>query len=63
MKIYFAAPLFTEMERDYNLKIAHLIRKLKNIEVFLPQERTAINDKNNYANKKIKQVDIDCIDR
>lgn len=36
MKLYLAAPLFNEMERDRNTKICSLIERL-GIEVFLPQ--------------------------
>lgn len=50
-KIYFASPLFTEMEQTYN---AHVVKKLREtfaeqIDIYLPQENAAINDKSNYA--------------
>ncbi|MBR5340297.1 MAG: nucleoside 2-deoxyribosyltransferase domain-containing protein [Erysipelotrichaceae bacterium] len=35
-KVYFAAPLFCEMEKDFNLKITHLLEEY-GYEVFLPQ--------------------------
>lgn len=51
-KIYFASPLFTEMEQSYN---AHVVKRLReefadSVEIYLPQENAAINDKSNYAN-------------
>lgn len=52
IRIYFAAPLFSEMEKDYNLKIAKQLRSINGIEVFLPQEQESINNKNNYADSK-----------
>lgn len=38
MKIYFAGPLFTTAERDFNARIVDLLRKFGH-EVFLPQEQ------------------------
>ena len=35
-RVYFAAPLFNEAERDYNLKIVHILEKY-GYDVFLPQ--------------------------
>ena len=35
-KVYFAAPLFNEMEKEYNLKIASILESY-GYEVFLPQ--------------------------
>lgn len=35
-RVYFAAPLFSEAERDYNLKIVHILESY-GYEVFLPQ--------------------------
>ena len=35
-RIYFAAPLFNDSERDYNLKIVHILESY-GYEVFLPQ--------------------------
>ena len=46
-KLYFAAPLFTEMELAFNAKLAQTIREaLPDLEIFLPQEQGEINDKN-----------------
>jgi len=38
MKIYFAGPLFTAAELDFNARVAALLRRAGH-EVFLPQER------------------------
>lgn len=58
-KIYFASPLFSEMELLYNTTIVTKIREqFPNVSVYLPQEQMAINDKNAYANAKtIAQYD------
>lgn len=59
MKIYFASPLFSEMELLYNQQFVAKIReRYPSIEVYLPQEQAAINDKNGYADsKQIAQAD------
>lgn len=51
-KIYFASPLFTEMEQTYNTHVVKKLRKAftEDIDIYLPQENAAINDKSNYAN-------------
>lgn len=61
MKIYFASPLFTEMEFQYNASIVQKIRdRYPNVTVYLPQEAAEINDKNAYADsKQIAQYDTD----
>lgn len=50
-KIYFGSPLFTEMEQIYNKLVVDLIRARygDRVEVYLPQENEAINDKSGYA--------------
>ncbi|MBF6978470.1 nucleoside 2-deoxyribosyltransferase [Aerococcaceae bacterium zg-BR22] len=49
-KLYFASPLFTEMEVAFNAKLAADIRQaIPQLEIFLPQEQSEINDKNAYA--------------
>jgi nucleoside 2-deoxyribosyltransferase len=37
MKLYFAAPLFTTAERDFNAEVVRILRLLGH-EIFLPQE-------------------------
>lgn len=51
IKIYFASPLFSEMELMYNRYVVQKIRNaLKDkVEVYLPQENESINDKSGYA--------------
>ena len=53
MKIYFAAPLFSEMELLYNQQLVAKIRTLyPQLNIYLPQEQMSINDKNAYADSK-----------
>jgi len=53
-QIYFASPLFSNMELAYNAQVVGMIRKTyPNVKVFLPQEAAEINDKNNYADSKM----------
>lgn len=62
-KLYFASPLFTEMEVAFNAQLAQRIRHhFPELEVFLPQEQLAINDKNAYADAKmIAQYDTQAV--
>lgn len=50
-KIYFGAPLFTEMEQMYNKYVVDMIREKfgNKVDVYLPQENEAINDKSGFA--------------
>lgn len=50
-KIYFASPLFTEMEQDYNKRVVKLMDSFygSGLDVYLPQDNEAINDKSGYA--------------
>ncbi|WP_025728847.1 nucleoside 2-deoxyribosyltransferase [Atopobacter phocae] len=61
MKIYFAAPLFSESEQLYNATVVEKIRATyPEVAVYLPQEAVAINDKNSFANsQQIAQYDTD----
>lgn len=53
-QIYFASPLFSEMELAYNAQIVQKIRETyPEITVFLPQEQGDINDKQSYADSKM----------
>jgi len=50
-KIYFGGPLFNEMEQMYN---AYAVEKIRDtygdkVDVYLPQENAAINDKSGFA--------------
>lgn len=50
MKIYLANGLFSEADRIYNEFIADKVRKaFSGVELYVPQENFAINDKNTYA--------------
>lgn len=54
MKIYFGAPLFSDMEREYNAKVVEQLRmEFPNIDIYLPQENDAINDKRGYADSQM----------
>lgn len=54
MNIYFAGPLFAKADLLYNEYLVKKIRALdSSIEVYLPQENNAINDKNAYADSKM----------
>lgn len=50
-QIYFASPLFSDMERQYNDHLVNKIRKKYPDESFyVPQEQGDINNKESYAN-------------
>lgn len=54
MKIYFAGPMFAKADLLYNDYLVKNIRALDDkIEVYLPQENGAINDKTAYADSKM----------
>lgn len=49
-KLYFASPLFTEMELFFNQTLANQIRQdVPELEIYLPQEQGDINNKEAYA--------------
>lgn len=52
--IYFAAPLFSEPDRDYNMKVVGKIREAygDRVEIYNPMENDAINDKTAYASSQ-----------
>ena len=56
MKLYFAGPLFTSAERDWNATLARALREAGH-EVFLPQEQEPGRDA-----AGIFQTDVDGID-
>ncbi|MGX7417960.1 nucleoside 2-deoxyribosyltransferase [Carnobacterium gallinarum] len=62
-KIYFASPLFSEMELLYNQQLVEKIRiAYPKIDVYVPQEQMEINDKNAYADAKtIAKYDTDAL--
>ncbi|MGC6767474.1 nucleoside 2-deoxyribosyltransferase [Enterococcus sp. LJL128] len=54
MKIYFAGPMFANADLRYNEHLVGKIRELTSeLEVYLPQENGAINDKTAYADSKM----------
>ena len=54
MKIYFAGPMFAKADLLYNEYLVKEIRALSpEIQVYLPQENEAINDKTAYADSKM----------
>ncbi|WP_034537349.1 nucleoside 2-deoxyribosyltransferase [Carnobacterium inhibens] len=62
-KIYFASPLFSEMERVYNENLVQSIRvTYPDVEIYVPQEQGEINDKNAYADSvAIAKYDTDAL--
>ncbi|AGY82249.1 MULTISPECIES: nucleoside 2-deoxyribosyltransferase [Carnobacterium] len=62
-KIYFASPLFSEMERVYNENLVQSIRETyPDVEIYVPQEQGEINDKNAYADSvAIAKYDTDAL--
>lgn len=67
IKLYFASPLFTAMEQFFNRDVVEELRnqiyftqlsEQVDVEIYLPQENEAINDKSSYADSKmIAQAD------
>ncbi|MGF3112809.1 nucleoside 2-deoxyribosyltransferase [Facklamia sp. P12934] len=62
-KLYFASPLFNEMELAFNQKVANELRQaIPSLDIFLPQEQTEINDKQAYADSKmIARLDTEAV--
>lgn len=68
IKAYFANGLFSQADFDFNEKCVKALReKIDELDIYLPQENTAINDKTQFANsrqiyeadtKKLLQSDI-----
>ncbi len=54
MKIYFAAPMFAKSDLVYNAYLVNQIReRYPEVEIYLPQENEAINDKTAYADSQM----------
>lgn len=50
MRLYLAAPIFAEWNREYNLKVANRIKEeFPNLEMYVPQLNASINNKKNCA--------------
>ena len=60
MKIFFAAPLFSESERDFNSKVAKRLRD-KGFEVWLAQESPFIHEGTFKEKEKIYEEDISAL--
>lgn len=62
-KIYFASPLFSNMELRYNAWVVEQIRDTyQDLKVYLPQEQGDINDKSQYASSlMIAKADTDAL--
>ncbi|MGE7172719.1 nucleoside 2-deoxyribosyltransferase [Latilactobacillus sakei] len=61
MKIYFANALFSQADFDYNMRVVATLRQaIPTLDIYLPQENAAINDKEAYANSEmIAQADTE----
>lgn len=54
MKIYFANALFSHADFNYNAQLAAQIRRaLPDVDMYVPQENSAINNKEAYADSKM----------
>lgn len=62
-KLYYASPLFSEMEFAYNDFLVKKIRdEYPDLVVYSPQEQGDINDKNSYANSiEIAKYDTEAL--
>lgn len=62
-KAYYAAPLFSEMELQYNRYLTNIIKKaFPALDIYIPQEQGDINDKNAYADSiMIAKYDTDAL--
>jgi nucleoside 2-deoxyribosyltransferase len=57
MKIYLAGPLFTTAERDFNVRLAALLREVGHL-VWLPQD----NEDRDFSAREIFEKDVEGID-
>ena len=57
MKIYLAGPLFTTAEREFNLRLATLLREAGHL-VWLPQE----TEDRNFSAREIFETEVEGID-
>lgn len=62
-QIYFASPLFSEMELQYNQFLTDKIKEAyPHLKMYIPQEQGDINDKNAYADSvMIAKYDTDAL--
>ncbi|WP_390409218.1 nucleoside 2-deoxyribosyltransferase [Lacticaseibacillus jixiensis] len=59
MHLYFANALFSRADYDFNARLVHRLRAaIPTLDIYLPQENAAINDKHAYADSTmIAQAD------
>lgn len=67
-KVYLAAPIFTERDRDFNTKLAsEILAKCPDMDLYLAQNNKSINDKTGCATsadiyvgdiRRLKQADM-----
>jgi nucleoside 2-deoxyribosyltransferase len=63
MNIYFAAPLFTMAEREFNKRLATAIEeKVTEINIFLPQENSMFDEDGEFLSKETFKADLKAID-
>jgi len=60
MKVFLAAPLFSEAERDFNSKVAKRLRD-KGFQVWLAQEYPFIHEGTSKEKEKIYEEDISAL--
>ena len=60
MKVFLAAPLFSEAERDFNSKVAKRLRD-RGFEVWLAQESPFIHEGTSKEKEKIYEEDISAL--
>lgn len=60
MRIFLAAPLFNEGERDFNSKIAKKLRE-KGFDVWLAQETSFVCEGSHKEKKEIYEVDVQAL--
>lgn len=60
MKVFLAAPLFSEAERDFNSRVAKRLRD-KRLEVWLAQESPFIHEGASKEKEKIYEEDISAL--
>ena len=63
MNIYFAAPLFTMAEREFNKRLATAIENKEiKINIFLPQEHSVFDEYGEFLSKETFKADLKAID-
>ena len=56
MKIYLAAPIFSESDRLYNdLLVSKIEEAIPGVDIYVPQRNKAINDKTKFSNTSLEE--------